>query len=171
MEFFFIISQTRKTNFDHFNFYNPFLFLLSSKKEKISDKAHVVGSLERVWSTSELLSKDQRASLPKETGKIWIFRRCLIDGVMFHSASYRRVVARNDYTAEFTDGTFGTIQTFVKIEEKCLSVRCREQTCSCNLPFHHLVIVETLVEDEKQLPKFRDNVVVKHIKKVKPSKR
>lgn len=74
------------------------LFQYSSQKESISETVHVIGSLERVWSCSTLLTDEQLATLPRHHSKIWMFRHCLVDGVVFHSKSYKRVVARNDYT-------------------------------------------------------------------------
>lgn len=86
-----------------------------STKESIAETAHVVGALERVWSNSVLITKDQLTTLPANRGKIWVFRRCLIGGVIFHSISYKRVIARNDYTIEFQhldNKLFGSIQTY-----------------------------------------------------------
>ncbi|CAB4028732.1 Hypothetical predicted protein [Paramuricea clavata] len=140
-----------------------------SKKERIS------GSLERVWSNSKLLSKEQLNSLPNNSGKIWLFRRFLIGGTLFHSASYRRVVAGNDYTVEFEMNgvkNFGTIQIYVKVEDKCFRLRCRDgQKCFCELACSYFALIETLVEDDQQLPMFGNNVVVNHIRKVNPSNR
>ena len=114
-------------------------------------------------------------SLPNNSGKIWLFRRFLIGGTLFHSASYRRVVARNDYTVEFEMNgvkNFGTIQVYVKVEDKCFRVRCRDgQKCFCELACSYFALIETLVEDDQQLPRFRNNVVVNHIRKVNPSNR
>ena len=95
----------------------------SSQKESISETVHVVGSLERVWSCSKLLTDEQLATLPRHHGRIWMFRRCLVDGVVFHSKSYKRVVAQNDYTVEFQhlhSNYYGSIHTYVKVEVKCL---------------------------------------------------
>ena len=74
----------------------------------------MVGSLERVWSNSTLLTKDQLATLPTSYGKMWVFRRSIIGGVLFHRKSYKRVIERNDYTVEFrhlNDMHYGSIQT------------------------------------------------------------
>jgi len=151
-----------------------FIFPFSSKKERISESSYIVGSLERVWSNSKLLSEEQLNSLPNQSGKIWLFRRCLIGGTLFHSASYGRVVARNDYTVEFemngrTD--FGTVQAYTKVENKCSSLRCEDKRCSCDLECSYFALVETLMEDEQQIPKFKNKIVVNHIKKVRRSNR
>lgn len=69
--------------------------------EDIGESAHVVGSLERVWSNSTFLTEEQLATLPMHRGKMWVFWRCLIGGVLFHSKSYKRVIARNDYSVKF----------------------------------------------------------------------
>ena len=116
-------------------FYLSFDF--RSTKESIAETAHVVGALERVWSNSVLITKDQLTTLPANRGKIWVFRRCLIGGVIFHSISYKRVIARNDYTIEFQhldNKLFGSIQTYAKVEQKCQKALCDNQKCCCYLP-------------------------------------
>jgi len=57
-----------------------------SVKEDIGENAHVVGSLERIWSNSTFLTEEQLAALPMHRGKMWVFRRCLIGGVLLHWA-------------------------------------------------------------------------------------
>ena len=85
-----------------------------SLKERINEKAHVLGSLERVWGGSTLLSEKQLAALPRHYSRMWVFRRCLVDGVLYHSSSYKHVVARNDCTVEFQDmegrTSYGTVE-------------------------------------------------------------
>lgn len=150
------------------------LFQYSSQKESISETVHVIGSLERVWSCSTLLTDEQLATLPRHHGKIWMFRRCLVDGVVFHSKSYKRVVAWNDYTVEFQhlhSSYYGSIHTYVKVEEKCLKAKCSEQKCCCDLICHHFAIIEVLEKDHQQLPEYRGRTVVKHITRVKTSNR
>ena len=153
--------------------YNNFsLCQYSSKKESISETVHIIGSLEHVWSCSALLTNEQLATLLRHYGKIWMFRRCLVDGVVFHSKSYKRVVARNDYTVEFQhlqSSYYGSIHTYVKIEEKCLKAKCSEQKCSCDLICHHFAIIEVFERDHQQLPEYRGRTVVKHITRVKTS--
>lgn len=70
-------------------------------KERIAETAHVVGSLELVWGNSTLLNQEELLALPEHHGKIWVFWCCLINGVLFHSKSYKGAVARNNYTVEF----------------------------------------------------------------------
>ena len=67
-----------------------------------------------------LITKDQLATLPADHGKIWVFRQCLIGGVLFHSMSYKRVIAGNDYTIEFQhldNKLFGSIHTYAKLKK------------------------------------------------------
>lgn len=162
---------------NNFYFRNKYNFYLSfrSLKEKINEKAHVLGSLERVWGGSTLLSEKQLATLPKLHSKMWVFRRCLMDGVLYHSKSYKRVVARNDYTVEFQDlegnKSFGTVHTYVKVQEKCLKAMGWEKKCCCNLASQYFAIVEVLERDDQQLPKYRERTVVSHITRVKRSNR
>lgn len=143
-------------------------------KESIAETAHVVGSLERVWSNSTLLTKEQLATLPRHHEKMWVFRRCIIDGVLFHSRSYKRVIARNDYTVEFQhleNTHYGSIHTYAKVEEKCLRAVCSDKKCFCDLPCHYFAIVEVLEKDDEQLPSYRGRTVVSHITRVKSSNR
>ena len=143
-----------------------------STKERIAKNIHVVGSLERVWGNSTLLSEEQLATLPKH-GKVWVFGRCL-KGVLFHSKSYKRIVARNDYTIQFCHlqkVCYGSVFTYVKVEEKCMKALCSDQKCSCLLTCDHFAIVEILERDHDQLPRYRGRTVVNHITKVKASAR
>ena len=151
-----------------------FLFHFRSKKESITETAHVIGALERVWSNSVLITKDQLATLPASYGKVWVFRRCLIGGVVFHSESYKRVIARNDYSIEFQhldNKLFGSIHTYAKVEEKCKKALCNNKKCSCYLPSYYFAIVEILDQAEEQLPRYRGRTVVNHITRVKKSGR
>lgn len=146
-----------------------------SLKERISENAHVLGSLERVWSGSTLLSEKQLATLPRHYNRMWVFRRCLVDGVLYHSLSYKRVVARNDFTVEFQDmegrTSYGTVETYVKVQEKCLKAMCSDGKCCCTLASQYFAIVEVLQQDDEQLPKYRERTVVSHITRVKTSNR
>ena len=146
-----------------------------SLKERISENAHVLGSLERVWSGSTLLSEKQLATLPRHYSRMWVFRRCLVDGVLYHSLSYKRVVARNDFTVEFQDmegrTSYGTVETYVKVQEKCLKAMCSDGKCCCTLASQYFAIVEVLQQDDEQLPKYRERTVVSHITRVKTSNR
>ena len=147
-----------------------FPFDFRSTKESIAETAHVVGAVERVWSNSVLIAKDQLATLPADHGKIWVFRRCLIGGVLFHSMSYERVIARNDYSIEFEhldNKLFGSIHTYAKVEEKCQKALCDDRKCSCYLPSHYFAIVEILDQADDQLPRYRDRTVINHITRMK----
>ena len=143
-------------------------------KDKIADEAYVVGSLERLWRNSMLMTENQLETLPKHRGKVWMFRRCLIGGILFHSKSYKRVTARNDYTVQFkhlNDTHFGSIHTYAKAEEKCLKALCNEQKCCCDVSCNYFAIVEVLEKQEEQLPLYRGRRVINHIIRVKESKR
>ena len=156
------------------NFTRNLVFVRRLLKEKIADEAHVVGSLERLWANSTLMTEKQLKTLPKHHGKVWMFRRCFIGEVLYHSKSYKRVTARNDYTVQFqhlTDTYFGSIHTFAKVEEKCLKAVCSEQKCCCDVSCHYVAIIEVLETQEEQLPLYRERTVVNHIIRVKESNR
>ena len=99
-----------------------------------------------------------------------MFRRCLVGGILFHSKSYKRVTARNDYTVQFkhlNETYFGCIQTYAKVEEKCLKAVCSEEKCYCDVACHYFAIVEVLEKEEEQLPMYRGRTVINHIIRVK----
>ena len=128
-------------------------------KESIAETAHVVGSLECAWGNSTLLNQEELLALPQHHGKMWVFQRCLISGVLFHSKSYKWVVARNDYTVEFyhKDNTYyGLIHTYAKVEENCASAVCNQvKSCNRALAHEYYAILEVLDKDDDQLPKYR----------------
>lgn len=149
--------------------------IFSTFKKEIADGIYILGSLERIWSNSQLLTKVQLATLPKNREKVWLFKRCFIKGVVFHSEQYKRVVARNDYTVTFCDNNdqlcYGSIQTFVQVEYKCSKAVCSFGKCSCEVDTRYFVIVGVLDVCEAQLPTYRSHKLVNHIIKVYPSKR
>ncbi|CAH3141802.1 unnamed protein product, partial [Porites evermanni] len=101
---------------------------------------------------------------------IWVFRQCLIGGVLFHSMSYKHVIAGNDYTIEFQhldNKLFGSIHTYAKVEEKYQKALSDDRKCSCYLPSHYFAIVEILDQADDQLPRYRDRTVINYITRVK----
>ncbi|XP_020905918.1 uncharacterized protein LOC110244095 [Exaiptasia diaphana] len=147
---------------------------IRSVRESIAPGANIVGSLERIWGNSKLLTEEQLAALPRNYGKMWAFKRCLLNGVMLHSKSYKRVTARNDYTVEFeyrNQLCYGLIQIYVKVEDKCHRALCHEQRCDCELPTYYYAIVDLLEKDNEQLPKYKEMTLVNHIVKVKETNR
>ena len=84
------------------------------------------------------------------------------------------MVARNDYTVEFQymqSRYYGSIHMYVKVEERCLKAICSEQKCYCDLTCHYFAIIEILETANQQLPEYRGRSLVKHITRVKASKR
>ena len=66
---------------------------------------------------------------------------------------------------------YGSIHMYVKVEEKCLKAICSEQKCYCDLTCHYFAIIEILETASQQLPEYRGRSLVKHITRVKASKR
>ena len=67
---------------------------------------------------------------------------------------------------------YGSIHTYVKVEEKCLNAMCnRMKTSNCVLASKYYAIVEVLDIDDEQLPKYRGRKVVDHIIRVIASNR
>lgn len=71
----------------------------------------------------EWLTEKQPATLPKSCSKMWVFCHCLVDGVLYHSRSYKGVVALNDFTIKFQElegsKSHGSVHIYFKVQEKC----------------------------------------------------
>lgn len=106
---------------------------------------------------------------------MWIFKRCQLEGVIYHSKCYKRVTARNNFTVAFSDGQnslYGSVLSYVKVEEMCHSAECQDNLCTCALPRRYFALVEVLESDPTIiLPKVSRIPVIKHIVRVKPSQR
>ena len=96
-----------------------------------------------------------------------------MDGVLYHSKSYKRVVARNDFTVEFQElegnKNYGSVHIYVKVQEKCTKATCSERKCCGSLA--SFAIVEVLERHDEQLSKYRERTIVNHITRIKTSNR
>ncbi len=151
-----------------------------SKTEEISSNIFVLGSLDPVWRTTSAFQKCELASLKKVVGnwgKIWRFKRCQIDGIVYHSQSYQRVTARNNYTIAFktneqSTSSYGSIISYAKLQQQCHQASCRSRSrCQCQLHCYYFAIVQEYDLDDGQLPSITSKVVITHIKKVKSTTR
>lgn len=148
-----------------------------TRNDEIANGIFAVGSLQRVWTTSQLLTDYENVVLTS-TGinydKLWTFYRIEIDGKIYHSKSYLKATARNNFTVTFTNQgatKCGTILKFVKLAGKCHNISCREKKCTCRIPEWYFAVVDVLDLHHQQLPTFRGMTAVKHIKRVQKTNR
>jgi len=154
------------------------MFNNRTKNDAIADGIFVLGALQRSWATSQLLT-DPEVIAVEATGikynKLWTFYRIEIEGRIFHSKSYLKATARNNFTVMFSNQLgkleYGSILKFVKLTGKCRSIRCCEKTCTCRIPEWSLALIDVLDLHHHQLPTFRGKTVVQHIKRVQKANR
>lgn len=138
--------------------------------EEISQGTFVVGSLERVWETSTLMTVDERA-IVGAVSKMWIFRRAIVNGLEFQSALYKKTTARNNFTVIFHrngKNHYGSVLKYVKYAVKCTRMSCAQLhgRCSCTLPMYYIALVKKLARHTCQLPSYQGMQIVRHIKRV-----
>ena len=139
--------------------------------EQISEETFVIGSLERVWDTchsrQSLLTVKEREIIGAAS-KIWVFGRARINDAEYQSSFYKRTKARNNFTVYERRGKslYGSIEKFVKYQEKCTAMSCLNSRCSCDLPFHYIVLLKKMRKHPSQLPMYKGIEVIKHIRRV-----
>ena len=132
----------------------------------------MIGTLEKLSSNSETLSKAEWKALKTEVpswGKIWSFKQCQIKGTVYHSQSYKKVTARNNFTVTFSGknhSEYGFVLNYVKIQEKCHHVSCINTFCDCQPECKYYVLLRILVKHQEQLPCLKGTIVVDHIVKI-----
>jgi hypothetical protein len=130
-----------------------------------------------VWGTKNVFQQPELAFLKKVAGN---WGKCgslsdvkYIDGIVYHSQSYQRETARNNYTIVFqtneqSTSRYGTIVSYAKFQDPCHRASCRSSSnCQCQLNCHHFVVVQENDLDERQLPTISSKILINHIKKVK----
>lgn len=136
--------------------------------EEIGHDTFVVGSLERVWETSSLLSENER-EVVGAVSKMWVFKRAIVIGVEYQSFLYKRTTSRNNCTVIFQrhgKNHYGSIEKFVKCLEKCSRMQCLHEKCSCSLSVRYIALVRKLSRHPCQFPVYHGMQVVKHILRV-----
>ena len=132
----------------------------------------MIGALEKVSINSEILSQAEWKALRRELpswGKMWSFKRCQINGTVYHSERYKRVTARNNFTVSFSgnkQSEYGFILNYVKLQGKCHQASCMNANCNCMLECNYFAILRILDKHQNQLPSLKGKVVVDHIVKV-----
>lgn len=140
-----------------------------SKTEEIESGVFVIGALEKVTSNSETLTQAEWKAV-RSWGNIWSFKRCQIRGTVYHSQSYKRVTARNNFTVNFSgkkQSEYGFVLNYVKVQGKCYQAFCRLTHCDCQLQCNYFALLRILVKHQDQLPRLKGTVVVGHILRVK----
>ena len=121
-------------------------------------------------SVNSVFKKSDLAALQKAAGSfgnVWTFKRCEIGGIVYHSQSYKRVTARNNYTVAYTiDGQdqYASVLSFVQVEQKCHQASCEQQRCLCELKCQYFA--QRFRVHDSQLPTLQGRVVVNQILKV-----
>ena len=151
-----------------------YIIVNRSKTEEITPSIFVLGALDRIWNTSSAFQQSELAALKKAAGnwgRMWSFRRCQINGVVYHSQSYQRVTARNNFTVAFTtDGQsgYGSVLSYAKLQQKCHQASCRSRRhCQCQLNCHYFALIQIFDVEQNQLPELQGRILVQHILKVK----
>lgn len=132
----------------------------------------MIGALEKISSNSESFSETMWKALRRKVpswGKVWSFKRCQINGTVYHSESYKRVTARNNFTICFSGknhARYGSVLNYVKIQETCQLATCSNTHCDCQLQCNYFALVRILVEQQNQLPNLKGTVVIGHICRV-----
>ena len=140
------------------------LYLLRTVGEEISEGTFVVGSVERVWAASNLLTEEERTVVGPVL-RVWVFRRAIINGIEYQSSLYKRTTARNNFTVVFKDrgkSHYGSVLKFLKCQAKCNSMQCSSK-CSCSLPFFFIAVVQKMRNHTTQLPSYRGIRVIQHV--------
>ena len=145
-----------------------FFILIRTVGEQISEDTFVIGSLERVWENSSLLTVEER-EVVGPASKIWIFRRAKINGAEFHSSFYKRTTARNNFTVVYErhgKSQYGSVEKYVKYQQKCTSMSCQYEKCACYLSFHYVALMKNMRKHPRQLPLYQGMRVIKHMRRV-----
>ena len=85
----------------------------------------MIVALEDISNSIELFTDTERPYKGKfpDGGKIWFFKTCQIDGVIYHSGRYKRVPARTNSTIYFSrkkESRNGSIlDNYVKVQDQC----------------------------------------------------
>lgn len=147
--------------------------MFRSKTEEIESGIFVIGALEKVSTNSQILSQGEwkalRTELPR-WGKMWSFKRCQINGTVYHSERYKRVTARNNFTVSFSgkkESEYGLVLNYVKVQERCHQASCINANCHCKLECSYFALLRILCKHQNQLSSLKGTVVVGHILKVK----
>lgn len=140
----------------HYDF-DMYVFAPSSQDcwEEISERSFVLGSVERVWATSNLLSQQERAVV-EPVLRVWVFKRAIINCVEYQSSLYKRTTARNNFTVGFKDrgkSHYGSVLKFLECQAKCTSMQCSTES-SCSLFFFFIALVQKMRSHATQLPSY-----------------
>ena len=93
-----------------------------SKTEEIESGVFVIGTQEKISSTLRTVSQAEWNALQKRSfqlGKDMVSKQCQISGTVYHSKSYKRVTARNNFTVRFSgrkESQYGSALNYVKVQ-------------------------------------------------------
>lgn len=100
---------------------------------------------------------------------MWTFKRCQINGTVYHSERYKRATARNNFTVSFSgkkQSEYGFVLNYVTVQEKCHQASCMNANCNCQVECSYFALLRILDKHLNHLPSLKGTVVVGHILKV-----
>lgn len=130
----------------------------------------LIGSLEHIWYNSILLTVKKREVAGQS------LRYLFLDGQTSMLQSSRvpfmrelHCTARNKFTViSERQGKihYGSVEKFVKYQEKCTTRSYQYTECSCNLSFHYVTLLKKMRKHPCQLPLYKEIKEIKHITQV-----
>ena len=157
-----------------YNVFYSFHFDFRSKTQAINATDHAVGAIEkgREDCQTEDFQKDYEAVVKRHGyfGDFWTFKRCSVNGTMFHSEAYKKVTVRNNYTVQINEATiveqFGSITRFFKVANPCRNASCfikEKCSCICEVAYYAVVKQFDLIKAPAFHYKVQEKQVVTHI--------
>ena len=158
-----------------------FNFPSRQKTEQITPSVFVIGALEHVWDITSAFQRDEVIASRRAAGswgRVWCFKRCQINGSVYHSSCYKRVTARNNFTfalapANCNSLRYGSILSYAKIEEQCYQASCtRKSDCRCQLHCSHFALIQILevMDQISQLSTVQGRAVSQNIVRARKTK-
>ena len=119
--------------------------------EQISEETFVIGSLKCVWDTchspQSLLTAEEREIIGAAS-KIWVFGRARINGAEYQSSE--------QFYCCIYESLYGSIEKFVKYQEKSTAMSCLNSRCSCDLLLHYVVLLKKWGSTLLSFPSIRE---------------
>ena len=132
----------------------------------------MIGALENISNNLEFFTEAEWKAIRRKVPrwrKIWSFKRCQINGVIYHSGRYNRVTARNNFTIYFSgekESRYGSILSNVKVQNQCQLATCSITQCNCKLGCNYFALVQVMTMHQDQLPGLKGKAMIGHIHRV-----
>lgn len=132
----------------------------------------MIGALENISNNLEFFTEAEWKAIRRKVPrwrKIWSFKRCQINGVIYQSGRYNRVTARNNFTIYFSgekESRYGSILSYVKVQDQCQLATCSITHCKCKLGCNYFALVQVMTMHQDQLPGLKGKAMIGHIHRV-----